>query len=64
MSEVERHIGKIRKIELNGMMPEEWYQKECEKRGISKPDFYDTWKQCYNRASQNGAHRPTYLYSS
>ena len=48
MSEVERHIGKIRKIELNGMMPEEWYQKECEKRGISKPDFYDTWKQCYN----------------
>lgn len=47
MSEVKRHIGKIRKVELNGMTPEEWYQKECEKREISKPDYCDTWKECY-----------------
>lgn len=48
MSEVVRHIGKIRKVELNGLTPEEWYQKKCEARGVSKPDFYDTWKSCYN----------------
>lgn len=48
MNEVRRHIGKIRKVELNGMTPEEWYQKECEKHGISNPDYCYTWKECYN----------------
>lgn len=48
MSEIERHIGTIKKVDLNGMTVEDWYRKECEKRTDKPmPSYFDTWKEYY-----------------
>lgn len=36
MSEVVRHIGKVRKADLQGLNTEEWCKKKCEELGVEK----------------------------
>lgn len=47
MSETVRHIGKIRKVNLNGLTVEEWYKKKCEERGITLQRWHDGYKQAF-----------------
>lgn len=35
MSYTELHIGKIKKVDLNGLTVEEWCKNECEKHNIT-----------------------------
>lgn len=49
MSEIERHIGTIKKVDLNGMSVEDRYKKEREKRTDEPmPSYFDTWKEYYD----------------
>lgn len=44
MSEVVRHIGKIRKADLQGMSTEDWCKKKCEELNIEKEIWNDTYE--------------------
>jgi hypothetical protein len=56
MSEFEKHIGRIRKVDLGFQQPDEWAKKECEKRGITLSD-YDS----YVRALVNYYYPPQFV---
>ncbi len=46
MSYTELHIGKIKKVDLNGLTVEEWCKRECEKQDIPlNPEWHDTYKE-------------------
>lgn len=45
MSEVVRHIGKVRKADLQGLNTEEWCKKKCEELGVEKGSSYDTYEE-------------------
>lgn len=46
MSEVERHIGKIKPIDLKGMDSEEYCKKKCEDLGIAdKIKWYNSFEE-------------------
>lgn len=47
MSEVERHIGKLKKVDLNGKSIDEWYKSKCKELGILTIPFYETYKSTY-----------------
>jgi hypothetical protein len=49
MSEMERHIGKVRVANLQGMETEEWCKKKCKELGIEK----DQWNATYEDALLN-----------
>lgn len=45
MSETERHIGRVRKVDLKGLSIEEWCKAKCEELGIEKLEkWYDTYE--------------------
>lgn len=44
MSYTELHIGKIKKVDLNGLTVEEWCKNECEKHNITLDKWNDTYK--------------------
>lgn len=44
MSEMERHIGKIKKVDLNGLTIEEWCKKRCEEFGFKKEFYYNSYR--------------------
>lgn len=41
MSRVERHVGKLRKIDLNGLSVEEWCKKCCASKGMTELGEWD-----------------------
>lgn len=46
MSEMERHIGKVKPIDLQGMNAEEWSKKKCEELGIADNiKWYDSYEE-------------------
>ena len=45
MSYTELHIGKIKKVDLDGLTVEEWCKRECEKQNIPLNKWNDTYKE-------------------
>ena len=48
MSEMEAHVGKLRKVQINeGQSVEDWCREKCEDRGVPSmlPELYDSWKE-------------------
>ena len=48
MSEMEAHVGKLRKIRRNeGQSVEDWCREKCEDKGVPSmlPELYDSWKE-------------------
>lgn len=45
MSCTETHIGKVRKIDLQGKSIEDWAQNIAEELGYELGDFYDSYKE-------------------
>ena len=47
MSEIEHHIGKLRKIDLNeGYSVEDWCREKCQDAGVpTMIEHYDSWKE-------------------
>ena len=45
MSEMERHIGKIRKVDLGNYTIEEWCEKKCKSIGIGLDECYKSYKE-------------------
>lgn len=44
MSEIEKHIGKLKKVDLQGKSVEEWAKEQCDKRSILK-SYHDTYSE-------------------
>lgn len=44
MSEMERHIGKIRKVDLVNYTIEEWCEKKCKSIGIGLDECYKSYE--------------------
>ena len=49
MSEMERHIGKIRKVDLGNYTIEEWCEKKCKSIGIGLDECYKSYKEALLR---------------
>lgn len=47
MSEMKRHIGKIKKVDLNGFTIEEWCKRKCESLGVRLKPWNDTYKDAF-----------------
>ena len=45
MSEMERHIGKIGKVDLGNYTIEEWCKKKCKYIGIGLDECYKSYKE-------------------
>ena len=45
MSEVELHIGKLKKIDLNGLSAEEWCKQKCDQLGYDVDYTYDSYQE-------------------
>lgn len=45
MSEMERHIGKIKKVDLNNYTVEGWCEQKCKALGIELGTYYKTYKE-------------------
>ena len=41
MSDVEIHIGKLRKVDLNNKSLEDWCKEQCSLKGITEKDSYN-----------------------
>ena len=51
MSEIEVHVGRLRKIDkLDNTTVEEWCKEYCEQNGYEHlRGFYDTWEECFKQ---------------
>lgn len=36
MSEIERHVGRIKKVDLKGLSVDDFFKNKCEESGIEK----------------------------
>lgn len=46
MSETETHIGKLRKVDLQGLTVEQWAEAKCRESGMTELSSYtNTWKE-------------------
>lgn len=48
MSNMESHVGKLRKVQRNeGQSVEDWCREKCEDNGVPSmlPELYDSWKE-------------------
>ena len=48
MSEMEHHVGKLRKVEINeGYSVEDWCREKCQDLGVPDmlPELYDSWEE-------------------
>lgn len=45
MSELERHIGKIKKVDLDNYTVEGWCEKKCKSIGLGLGKYYKSYKE-------------------
>lgn len=45
MSEMERHIGKIKKVDLDNYTIEGWCEKKCKSIGLGLGEYYKSYKE-------------------
>lgn len=45
MSKIERHTGKIKKVDLNNYTVEGWCERKCKELGIELDTYYKTYKE-------------------
>jgi hypothetical protein len=45
MSELERHIGKIKKVDLDNYTVEGWCEKKCKSIGLGLGEHYESYKE-------------------
>lgn len=52
MSEMERHIGKIKKVDLNNYTVEGWCEQKCKTLKIELGVYYKTYKEALGAGIQ------------
>lgn len=45
MSEIERHVGKVKKVNLNNYTIEGWCEQKCKALGIKLNTYYETYEE-------------------
>lgn len=63
MSEVVRHIGKVRKVDLKGLSIEEWCKAKCIELGIEKHQ-YNSYEETLQEACKVCKSKWRYLGNS
>lgn len=47
MSEIERHVGRIKKVDLKGLSVDDFFKNKCEESGIEKNQWHDSYKEAF-----------------
>ena len=54
MSYTETHVGKLRKVDLEGLTLEQWSEKKCREKGdIELSSYYDDWREQFIDTGNN-----------